>query len=131
MANVYLKFWESATLLAAACKYFEEKMNKANEQPELAQEKCAIDAEKVPTLVEDAAKEARMVKEALAGRLALTEMSVQMLRLQWQGILGGWGPWRFELVMNGKLLLKMMSFEEFMLPGPNSSIQHFESYQLD
>ena len=70
---------ESAASLAAAQVDFEKKMNKqekANERLVSAQEKRAVAAEKAATLAENDAKEARMAREELAGRLALAEMSV-------------------------------------------------------
>ena len=70
---------ESAASLAAAQVDFEKKMNKqdkANERLVSAQEKRAVATEKAATLAENDAKEARLVREELAGRLALAEMSV-------------------------------------------------------
>ena len=70
---------ESAASLAAAQVDFDKKMNKqekANERLVSAQEKRAVAAEKAATLAENDAKEARMAREELAGRLALAEMSV-------------------------------------------------------
>ncbi|EDR04517.1 uncharacterized protein LACBIDRAFT_304256 [Laccaria bicolor S238N-H82] len=70
---------ESAASLAVAQVDFEKKMNKqekANERLVSAQEKRAVADEKAATLAENDAKEARVVREELAGRLALAEMSV-------------------------------------------------------
>ncbi|EDQ99972.1 uncharacterized protein LACBIDRAFT_314973 [Laccaria bicolor S238N-H82] len=70
---------ESAASLASAQVDFEKRMNqqeKANEHLVSAQEKRTVAAEKVATLAENDAKEARVAREELAGRLALAEMSV-------------------------------------------------------